>query len=235
MNDTVEKPNQLVAVILELRHYVRTLGISLLVGTFGIYFLIPAILHMLQTHLGQQLAFFTVAEPFLAHVKLAFAVTLFVFMPAIIYCLWRGLAKPFKLTPTSLGWFVFGTCFLFYGGALFCYFITLPFGVDFLLGFQSTQLQPVISIGKFVVFTSVFILAFGFIFELPIFMVFIGKVGVVTRNTFERNRRYALLIISIVAALLTPTPDVVNMMLMGGPLYMLYELGIIILKLLRIP
>jgi len=235
MTDTVEKPNQLVAVILELRHYVRTLAISLVVGTFGIYFLIPAILQELQKHLGQKLAFFTVAEPFLAHVKLAFAVTLFVLMPAIIYCLWRGLAKPFKLTSTSLGWFVFGTCFLFYGGSSFCYFITLPFGVDFLLGFQSVQLQPVISIGKFVVFTSVFILAFGFIFELPIFMVFIGKVGVITRNTFERNRRYALLAISIVAALLTPTPDVVNMMLMGGPLYMLYELGIIILKLLRIP
>ena len=235
MTDTASKPNQMVTIILELRHYVRTLAIALVGGTVGIYFLTPAIMLMLQQHLGQQLAFFTVAEPFLAHVKLAFAVTLFVMMPGIVYCLWRGLAKPFKLTPTSLAWFVFGTCFLFYGGASFCYFITLPFGVDFLLGFQSVQLQPVISIGKFVVFTSVFILAFGFIFELPIFMVFIGKVGVMKRSVFERNRRYALLVISIVAALLTPTPDVVNMLLMGGPLYMLYELGIFILKLLRIP
>jgi len=235
MTDAVQKPNQLVAVILELRHYVRALATTLVVGTVGIYFLTPAIMQMLQQHLGQQLAFFTVAEPFLAHVKLAFGVTLFVLMPGIVYCLWRGLAKPFKLSQTSLAWFVFGTCFLFYGGASFCYFITLPFGVDFLLGFRSAQLQPVISIDKFVVFTSVFILAFGFIFELPMFMVFIGKVGVMKRSTFERNRRYALLVISIVAALLTPTPDVVNMMLMGCPLYLLYELGILILKLLRIP
>lgn len=235
MSDVAHKPNQMVTVILELRHYVRTLATAVVVGTVGIYFLTPAIMQMLQQHLGQQLAFFTVAEPFLAHVKLAFAVTLFVLMPGIVYCLWRGLVKPFNLSQTSLAWFVFGTCFLFYSGALFCYFITLPFGVDFLLGFKSTQLQPVISIDKFVIFTSVFILAFGFIFELPIFMVFIGKVGVMRRNTFERNRRYAVLIISIVAALLTPTPDVVNMMLMGGPLYMLYELGIFILKLLRIP
>ena len=235
MTDVTPKPNQMVTVILELRHYVRTLATAVVVGTVGIYFLTPAIMQMLQQHLGQQLAFFTVAEPFLAHVKLAFAVTLFVLMPGIVYCLWRGLVKPFHLSETSLAWFVFGTCFLFYGGASFCYFITLPFGVDFLLGFKSTQLQPVISIDKFVIFTSVFILAFGFIFELPIFMVFIGKVGVMRRQTFERNRRYALLIISIVAALLTPTPDVVNMMLMGGPLYMLYELGIFILKLLRIP
>ncbi|MDH3392426.1 MAG: twin-arginine translocase subunit TatC [Desulfobulbaceae bacterium] len=235
MTEAAQKPNQLVAVILELRHSVRMLLSALVVGTFGIYFLTPAIMQLLQQHLGQKLAFFAVAEPFLAHVKLAFAVTLFVLMPGIVYSLWRGLAKPFDLTATSLAWFVFGTCVLFYSGASFCYFVTLPFGVDFLLGFQSDQLQPVISIGKFVVFVSVFILAFGFIFELPIFMVFIGKVGVMSRKTFERNRRYALLVISIVAALLTPTPDVVNMMLMGVPLYMLYELGIFILRLLRIP
>ncbi|MDH3394370.1 MAG: twin-arginine translocase subunit TatC, partial [Desulfobulbaceae bacterium] len=92
MTDTASKPNQMVTIILELRHYVRTLAIALVGGTVGIYFLTPAIMLMLQQHLGQQLAFFTVAEPFLAHVKLAFAVTLFVMMPGIVYCLWRGLA-----------------------------------------------------------------------------------------------------------------------------------------------
>ena len=83
-------------------------------------------------------------------------------------------------------------------------------------------------------FTTMFILAFGVIFELPIFMIFLAKVGVCTRSFFERNRRYALLIMAIVAALLTPTPDVVNMSLMGGPLYLLYEAGIVILMLMRI-
>jgi len=230
----VREENRLVAVLLELRHSVRILGGSLLAGTFGVYFLTPAIMHLLQRHLDQRLAFFTVAGPFLAHVKLAFAVTLFVLMPAIVYYFWRALAKPFGLSAASLAWFVLGTCLLFYGGAAFCYFITLPFGVKFLLGYQSVELQPLISVNKFVVFVAVFILAFGFIFELPIFMVFSAKVGVLTRGHFERNRRYALLVISIVAALLTPTPDVVNMMLMGAPLYMLYELGIIILKALGI-
>jgi sec-independent protein translocase protein TatC len=66
-------------------------------------------------------------------------------------------------------------------------------------------------------------------------MVFSGKVGLIGRVKFQENRRYALLGISIVAALLTPTPDVVNMLLMAGPLYLLYEAGILILKILRIP
>ena len=134
----------------------------------------------------------------------------------------------------QLAVFVFFTCLLFYGGTLFCYFVTLPFGIKFLLGFGSEELKPVISIGRFVNFVTLFILAFGAIFELPIFMVFMAKVGITTRSFFSRHRRYALLLIAIIAALLTPTPDVVNMLLMGGPLYILYEAGIVILLLMRI-
>jgi sec-independent protein translocase protein TatC len=65
-------------------------------------------------------------------------------------------------------------------------------------------------------------------------MVFAAKVGICTRQTFEKHRRYAVLIISIMAALLTPTPDIVNMLLMGGPLYLLYEIGILVLKMMKV-
>jgi sec-independent protein translocase protein TatC len=112
--------------------------------------------------------------------------------------------------------------------------VTLPFGINFLLGFGSEQLRPVIAITRFVNFVTLFVLAFGAIFELPVFMVFLARVGVCPRRTFEKNRRYAILVIAIVAALLTPTPDVVNMLLMGGPLYLLYESGIIILRLMGV-
>lgn len=127
------------------------------------------------------------------------------------------------------------SCLLFYSGTLFCYYITLPFGIKFLLGFGSEELKPVISISRFVNFVTLFVLGFGAIFELPMFMVFMARVGVLSRKFFARNRRYALLMIAIVAALLTPTPDIVNMLLMGGPLYLLYEAGIVILLIMRIP
>ena len=210
------------------------MGLAVILGTAGLYLISPVILQFLQIHLDQELAFFTVAEPFLAHVKLSFFVTLFVLMPGIMYCLWMALGKPFKLSEKTLAWFVLFTTVLFYLGAGFCYSVTLTYGVKFLLGFQSSQLKPVISINKFVNFVSIFILAFGVIFELPIFMVFSAKVGLISRQAFERNRRYAVLIISIMAALLTPTPDIVNMLLMGGPLYLLYEIGILILKIMKI-
>ena len=226
--------NNLIIFLSELRKSIRLLGLTIILGTIGLYFISPVILQVLQGHLDQQLAFFTVAEPFLAHVKLSFFVTLFVLMPGIMYCLWMALGKPFKLSEKTLAWFMFFTTVLFYLGAGFCYTITLTYGVKFLLGFQSDKLQPVISINKFVNFVSIFILAFGVIFELPIFMVFSTKVGLIPRQVFEKNRRYAVLVISIIAALLTPTPDVFNMLLMGGPLYLLYEIGILILKMMKI-
>ncbi len=230
----MEFNSNLLIFLSELRKSIRLLGLAVILGTAGMYLFSPVVLYALQDHLGQQLAFFTVAEPFLAHVKLSLFVTIFILMPAIMYCLWMALGKPFKLPEKTLAWFILFTTVLFYLGAAFCYTITLTYGVKFLLGFQSAQLQPVISINKFVNFVSIFILAFGVIFELPIFMVFTAKVGLISQQAFERNRRYAILAISILAALLTPTPDVVNMMLMGGPLYLLYEIGIIILKVMKI-
>ncbi|MBW2471556.1 MAG: twin-arginine translocase subunit TatC [Deltaproteobacteria bacterium] len=230
----MEINSNLIIFLSELRKSIRLMGLAVILGTAGLYLISPVILQFLQIHLDQELAFFTVAEPFLAHVKLSFFVTLFVLMPGIMYCLWMALGKPFKLSEKTLAWFVLFTTVLFYLGAGFCYSVTLTYGVKFLLGFQSSQLKPVISINKFVNFVSIFILAFGFIFELPIFMVFSAKVGLISRQAFERNRRYAVLIISIMAALLTPTPDIVNMLLMGGPLYLLYEIGILILKIMKI-
>jgi sec-independent protein translocase protein TatC len=230
----MEVNSNLLVFLSELRKSVRLLGAAVILGTATLYVLSATVLTGLQNHLDQSLAFFAVSEPFLAHVKLSFFVTLFVLMPGILYCLWMALGKPFKLEESTLAWFVFFTTILFYLGAGFCYFITLPYGVKFLLGFQSTQLKPVISISKFVNFVTIFILAFGAIFELPIFMVFAARVGICSRQSFQKHRRYAVLIISIMAALLTPTPDIVNMLLMGGPLYLLYEIGILVIRALKI-
>lgn len=224
----------LIVFISELRKSIRSVGLSLVLVTATIFFLSPEVLKYIQEHLAEKLYFFSVAGPFLAHVKVSLFGAVYVLMPWVLFVLWRAMGKPFNITRTQLFLFVFFTCLLFYCGTLFCYYVTLPFGIKFLLGFGSEELKPVISIGRFVNFVTLFILAFGVIFELPIFMVFLAKVGVTTRRFFARHRRYALLLIAIIAALLTPTPDIVNMLLMGGPLYLLYEAGIIILMIMRI-
>lgn len=223
-----------IAVFLaEFRRSARFLGISVLVLTTGLFLLSANLLLFIQEHLNEKLYFFSVAGPFLAHVKISFFCALYILMPWIMYVVWKGIGLPFGLTGRKLFWFVFTTCLLFYAGTLFCYLVSLPYGVSFLLGFQSEDLRPVISVGRFVNFVTIFILAFGIIFELPVFMVFSAGVGV-SRTVFEKNRRYAILGIAILASLLTPTPDVVNMALMGGPLYLLYEVGILVIRVFKL-
>ncbi len=223
--------NTLVLFITELQKSARALLVSLVGLTVVLFFLSGDLLVSLQEHLGERLYFFSVAGPFLAHVKLAFFGALYLLMPLLTYVFWKALGKPFGVTGRRLYLFVVATCLLFYGGTIFCYLVTLPFGIKFLLGFQSENLKAVISIGRFVNFVTIFILAFGLIFELPVFMIFTAQVGLISRQAYERNRRFAVLGIAILAAVLTPTPDAVNMALMGVPLYGLYEAGILMIRL----
>ncbi len=205
-----------------LRNFLFTLlGVALL-----LFLLSPGLLGMVQRHLGGTLYFFSVAGPFLAHVKIALFAAFFLLAPWFIALLWRLLARVFAVDNRQLRVFSVFTCLLFYGGACFCWFVTLPYGIEFLLGFGTEQLKPVISVGRCINFAGIFLLGFAVVFELPIFMLFFAKVKLVSLAFYRRNRRYAVLVIAILAAVLTPTPDVVNMALMGAPLYLLYEAGI---------
>jgi len=115
-------------------------------------------------------------------------------------------------------------CFL--AGAAFGYFVVFPPAFRFLLGYASDILDPLPAVSEYFSLSLRLLIAFGIIFELPVFMVFLGKMGVVDVSFLRRNRKYALLISFIIAAILTPTPDVVNQLLMAGPLVVLYEISI---------
>jgi sec-independent protein translocase protein TatC len=122
---------------------------------------------------------------------------------------------------------------LFYLGAFFCFFVTLPFGVQFLLGYQSAHVKPMISAAKYVSFCTFFVFGFGLTFELPLILALLSYLRVVSAAFLTRNRRYAILLIAIAAAVITPTPDFFNMSLMGGPLYILFEIGVILVKVIE--
>ena len=122
---------------------------------------------------------------------------------------------------------------LFIGGALFCVGVTLPYGVRFLLSFQTPYLEPIISVKKFVSFCFLFIFGFGCIFELPLAMILLARLGLVEASVLAKHRRYAILGISIISAVLTPTPDIFNMALMGVPLCFLFEIGLIGMRIWR--
>jgi len=148
--------------------------------------------------------------------------------PVIFLQIWRfvspGLYRHEKrvIIPFAL---ISTLCFL--GGAAFGYLIVFPAAFKFLLGYSSEFLEPMPAVEEYFSLALRLFIAFGFMFELPVFMVFLGKIGVVSRSFLSKNRKYAVLIAFIAAAILTPTPDVVNQLLMAGPLILLYEISIV--------
>jgi sec-independent protein translocase protein TatC len=187
-----------------------------------------------EPHAKVTLAAFTIPEAFFSLLKLTLYASLFLSMPIIFYQIWRAFAPLFRLKKLRSPFVIFLTSItLFYLGAAFCYFVTLPFGVRFLLGYQSAHIKPMIAVGTYISFCTAFIFGFGLTFELPLILALLSYLKVVNAAFLTRNRRYAILIIAIIAAVVTPTPDVFNMALMGVPLYVLFEVGVIVVKIIE--
>jgi sec-independent protein translocase protein TatC len=148
--------------------------------------------------------------------------------PVIFWQIWKfvapGLYKHEKRTLLPFS-FLSSVCFL--GGAAFGYFVVFPPAFRFLLGYSSDFLTPMPAVSEYFSLSLRLLIAFGVIFELPILMVFLAKIGIVDVPFLNRNRKYAILINFIIAAILTPTPDIVNQMLMGVPLLVLYEISVV--------
>ncbi|HEX9912032.1 MAG TPA: twin-arginine translocase subunit TatC, partial [candidate division Zixibacteria bacterium] len=118
-------------------------------------------------------------------------------------------------------------------GSSFAFFVVLPYMIKFLLSFGTDKLHPWIKIDDYLSFIGYTTLIFGAVFELPIVSYFLGKIGIISSKTLRKGRRYAIVAILIVAAFVTPTPDVFNMMLLAVPLYVLFEVSILVLILLE--
>ncbi len=167
------------------------------------------------------------AETLWTHFKVAFIAGLFVALPVVLYQIWK-FVEP-GLLPKERRFalpFVVLSTLMFFLGALFCFFIVLPLALQFLLTFDPT-IQQMPRFSEYADFTLKFLLAFGVIFELPLAMTIAARLGIVTPQFLARNRKYAILINFIIAAILTPTPDVFNQSLMALPMCLLYEVGIL--------
>ena len=231
LNEEKEPLKLLLEALLALRRKLLFGAAGFLLLSLIFYFFSPRILAQVQRHLGQELAFFGVLEPFLALLKVALACAALVLAPYFLWLLWLLACKVFGFRKRAGVVFILAGLALFYGGVSFCYWVTLPYGVKFLLSFQKEDIVPTISVGHFVNFVGLFLLAFGVIFELPLIMVTLTKAGLLNPHQAARFRRHAILAITILAAILTPTPDVFNLALMAVPLYLLFEVGLFFSKL----
>jgi sec-independent protein translocase protein TatC len=177
---------------------------------------------------GNTLVFLAVTEAFWVKMKIALFAGLFLASPAILWQVWRFVAPGLHTHEKkyAVPFVVIGSL-LFIGGGAFALLVVTPGAVAFLLSYAGPGLQPMISIGSYIDFLLKFTLAFGAVFEVPLAMTVAARVGLVTAKTFARHRKYAVLGAFVAAAILTPTPDMINQSLMAGPIIVLYEVGIL--------
>ena len=172
-------------------------------------------------------AFFSPTEPLFAYMKVACLAGSVLAMPVILAQVW-GFVRT-GLTPQERSWglaFVWWGSVLFAAGVAFAYVVLLPVSLRFLLGIGRGMLMPVLSIDTYISFVTSIAFWCGVLFELPAIVFLLAKVGIVTPAWLQQSRSYAILVIVIIAALVTPTTDPVTLLLMAAPLVLLYEVSI---------
>ena len=176
---------------------------------------------------GETLIYTGLPEAFFTYLKVAFLTGLMVASPIILHQFWMFVAPGlYKKERRMLAPVVLLSSFFFIGGALFGYFFVFPWGFKFFIGFATDTIRPLPSMKEYFGFSAKLLLAFGLVFELPLVLTFMAKLGIVSVDFLKKNRKYAVLLIFTGAAILTP-PDVITQIMMALPLMILYEISII--------
>jgi sec-independent protein translocase protein TatC len=177
------------------------------------------------------LLFTSPTTPVVVTFKLAFVVGFVLALPVIAFHAWAFFSpalyeheRRFVVPAIAVGFT------LFLAGIAMAYFLVLPLGLRFLLGFQAESLSPIITLDEYLRFATRLILAFGLIFEMPVVLVFLSVLGIVTPQGLRRYRRHALVVLSVASALLTPA-DVGTMLMLLVPMVLLYEFSIWLVRL----
>ncbi|MCM2284326.1 MAG: twin-arginine translocase subunit TatC [Desulfobacula sp.] len=220
----------------ELRDRLVRSAIAIGIGFCGAYFFKEKLFEILTAPLikaigndkNTQMIFTGLPEAFFTYLKVSLITGIVISTPVLFYEFWMfvspGLYREEKkyflpIVVLSIIFFILGSSF--------GYFIAFPYGFQFFLEFSTDSIHAMLSMKEYLSFSSTLLLAFGFIFELPLVLSFMARMGLVSVSFLQKNRKYAILIIFIVAAVLTPGPDVISQLLMAGPLMILYEIGII--------
>ena len=201
-------------------------GLSYFVSDWIFAFMVAPLKQTLQP--DQSLIGTGVAEAFFIEMKVALVAGLFLASPLVFYQIWRFIA------PGLLGGerrlvipFVLCATLFFIGGAYFCYRVVLPVAFGYFIDqYRSLAVAPEIRIGEYFSFFFRMVLAFGVTFELPVFTFFLVRVGLVDYRLMWRSFRYAVVLVFVIAAILTPTPDIINQTLLAVPMLLLYLLSI---------
>jgi sec-independent protein translocase protein TatC len=221
--------------LVELRKRIINSLIAIGIGAFaGVYiskYVINYVTHpmlkaLFDAHLDPKLIYTHPAGFFNLIITLGIYIGIVLASPVVLYQIWLFVAPAlYKHERNAIAGFLFSTVFLFLGGIAFGYFVALPYMLKFLVSFQG-PVVPMISINEYFDLTLLVLMGLGLVFEFPILIFFLSLFGIVTPKFLWKNVRYAILVISIVAAVITPTPDAMTMLIFMAPMLALYFVGI---------
>jgi sec-independent protein translocase protein TatC len=221
-----------------LRRVLLVSIIALVIATIAVYFgfrgqLLVLILRPIK-ELGINPVFITPWEAFFTTIKISFVAAIFLALPVILWEVWSFVLPALHSHERRLIYMLMpASIVLFAGGIVFGYLVVFPAAIHFLLVSASEGFTPLISISRYFSFLTMFILPFGAVFQLPLVIMLLTHLGLITPRFLAKNRKYAVLIIFILAAILTPTPDMISQTLMALPVIALYEVSIWISYLVR--
>jgi len=217
----------------ELRNGLVYSAIAIFICGSAVYSKVNIVIENIAAPVGK-LYFISPFEAFWCQIKIAFFLGLLLSLPVVLFQLWSFVQK--GLLPKEKRYILLVTLvsfLLFVGGVFFCYFLILPVGVKFLLASGSDVVLPMLSISRYLSFVIGLVFSFGMVFELPVVIGFLVKAGMLKAQTLIRQWRFAVVIIFIAAAVLTPGPDVFSQALMAGPLLILYAASVAIAKIIE--
>jgi sec-independent protein translocase protein TatC len=176
--------------------------------------------------LSEKLVYLNPTEPFNLYLKIAALAGLFLTCPFVLYQVWLFISPGlYRNEKRYVVPFMCSTIFLFAGGGYFGYKIVYPAALDFLISFGK-QFQPMITIGEYTSLFLSIVLGMGLIFEMPVLIFFLALMGIISPGFMWKNFRYAILVIFIIAAIVTPTTDILNMCIFAAPMIGLYAISI---------
>ncbi len=227
-----EKRMTVVEHLEELRERLIKSAIALAIATLASLAFTGQLLKVLIAPAGIKPIFLRPTEMFVTYMRVALIAGAALAMPVIVYQMIRFVLP--ALTPRERRYLfiiVPGATFSFLLGLAFAYFAMLPFALRYLLAFGGDIAEAKWAIGEYISFVTKLLLWVGVTFETPLLVFFLAKLGVVTSGMLSRYRRHAIVAMAVLAAVITPTPDPFNMMVVMLPLWALYEVGVLLAKL----
>ena len=197
---------------------------------YALSYFAEEIVHFITAPAGK-LYYMHPAEAFFTYLKASFFTGFLISLPFVLYQIWAFLIPALTDDERTAVSFLVPTSFiLFFVGLIFSYYFVLPAGIKFFLGFSNVDLQPLFSIGQYLDFVISFLMPFGFIFELPLIILVLAKLGFVSSKYLIKKRKIVILFSFIIGAFISPTPDVFSQTMIAVPILILYEISIIIVK-----